>query len=64
MISIYITSHEVPLLRACVPMIKTIYSESPFSIYEDRKDKLINLYNTTINSNIFNNFITINRGAF
>jgi surface protein len=25
---------------------KTIYSESPFSIYEDRKDKLINLYNT------------------
>ena len=24
---------------------KTIYSESPFSIYEDRKNKLINLYN-------------------
>jgi len=32
MISIYITSHEVPLLRACVPMIKTIYSESFLSI--------------------------------
>ena len=32
MISIYITSHEVPLVRACVPMIKTVYSESFLSI--------------------------------
>jgi hypothetical protein len=32
MISMYITSHEVPLVRACVPMIKTVYSESFLSI--------------------------------
>ena len=31
-ISICITSHEVPLVRACVPMIKTVYSESFLSI--------------------------------
>ena len=31
-ISMYITSHEVPLVRANVPMIKTVYSESFLSI--------------------------------
>jgi ATP-dependent 26S proteasome regulatory subunit len=32
MISMYITSHEVPLVRACAPTIKTVYSESFLSI--------------------------------
>ena len=31
-ISFYITSHEVPLVRACVPMIKTVYSEAFLAI--------------------------------